>query len=66
MVSKLAGVRGGPQPRVDGGPVEKAVWSRHHAVVERWEAAAAPVEPPERSSLRAFAGRVRRRLRGSN
>ncbi|WP_377325097.1 hypothetical protein ACFJIY_09115 [Pimelobacter simplex] len=66
VVSKLAGVRGGPQPRVDGGPVEKAVWSRHHAVVERWEAAAAPVEPPERSSLRAFAGRVRRRLRGSN
>ncbi|KAB2808208.1 hypothetical protein F9L07_22020 [Pimelobacter simplex] len=66
VVSKLAGVRGGPQPRVDGGPVEKAVWSRHHAVVERWEAAAAPAEAPERSSLRAFAGRVRRRLRGSH
>ncbi|UUW91654.1 hypothetical protein [Pimelobacter simplex] len=65
VISKLSGVRGGPEPRVDGGPVEKAVWSRHHAVVAQWESAPPSAAPAERSSLRALAGRVRRRLGGS-
>ncbi|AJR18085.1 hypothetical protein KR76_03445 [Pimelobacter simplex] len=62
VVSKLSGVRGGPKPRVDGGPIEKALWSRHHAVVEQWESVPATEPARQRSGVRNLAGRLRRRL----
>lgn len=61
LVTKLTGVRAGPAPREDGGPVEKAIWSRHRAVVTTWEAAPAEVEPPS-GGLRAWGRRWRRRV----
>ena len=63
LIGKMSGVLGKPAPRPDGGPVEKALWSRHRAVVERWDEPVAPPADEAAGGWRTLAGRARRRLR---
>ncbi|WP_436699035.1 hypothetical protein [Nocardioides sp. BYT-33-1] len=65
IISKLTGVHPRPEHRDLAGPVERAVWSRHRAVAEEWDAAR-DRDGARVSAARELARRARRRLGGAS
>lgn len=63
IISKLTGVHPRPEHRELAGPVERAVWSRHRAVTEHWDAER-DQDGARRTAARELARRARRRLGG--
>ncbi|MBM7518125.1 hypothetical protein [Nocardioides nitrophenolicus] len=63
IITKLTGVHPRPEPRDLAGPVERAAWSRHRAVTERWDAERDQAGA-RRTAARELARRARRRLGG--
>ncbi|GAA3517140.1 hypothetical protein [Nocardioides daeguensis] len=63
IISKLTGVHPRPEHRDLAGPVERAVWSRHRAVTELWDAER-DLAGARRTAARELARRARRRLGG--
>lgn len=61
IISKLTGVHPRPEHRDLAGPVEQAVWSRHRAVAEYWDAER-DQDGARRTAARELARRARRRL----